>query len=91
MVPRIVLAAAASLFVLRAETFAQPAEAGPREIQAGDTVVLTEGAALKTGATVVADLPQGTEFQVSKIQGHWLGGSATVEGKKQSGWVEMPG
>ena len=88
MVPRIVLAAAASLFVLRAETFAQPAEAGPREIQAGDTVVLTEGAALKTGATVVADLPQGTEFQVSKIQGHWLGGSATVEGKKQSGWVE---
>ncbi len=89
MFPRIVLAAvAASLFVLPGEAIAQPAEAGRAEIRAGDMVVLIDAANLKTGATVVADLPRGTEFQVFKIQGNWLGGSATVDGKKQNGWVE---
>jgi outer membrane protein assembly factor BamB len=88
MFPRIVLAAAAALLVLRAETIAQSADAGEVVIQAGDTVVLTEAAKLKTGTTVVADLPKGTEFQVSKIQGNWLGGSATIDGNKHSGWVE---
>jgi outer membrane protein assembly factor BamB len=83
-----VLAVAASLFILPTQTIAQPAEAGKAEILAGDTAVLIEAAELKTGATVVADLPKGTEFEVSRIQGPWLGGSATIDGKRQSGWVE---
>jgi outer membrane protein assembly factor BamB len=78
----------ASLFVVPTETLAQPAEAGQAEIQAGDTVVLIEAAELKSGVNVVADLPKGTEFRVFSIQGPWLGGSATIDGKKRVGWVE---
>ena len=79
---------AATLFVLPTQIIAQPAETGGAEIQAGDTVVLIEAAELKTGVNVVADLPKGTEFRVFSIRGPWLGGSATIDGKKRVGWVE---
>jgi outer membrane protein assembly factor BamB len=73
---------------------AQGAEANRREIKPGDTLTLTDATELRAGEKVVAELPKGAEFQVTAIQGDWVGGSATVDGKKVMGWIRkgpLPG
>lgn len=59
------------------------------EIKAGAVViVVADGAKLMVGDKVVTQVPKGTEFEISSVEGSWVGGSATLGGKTHVGWLE---
>lgn len=57
-------------------------------INAGDKVVVTgDHATLMRGSEKLMDVPKGHAFQVTKVQGSWLGAEIEKDGKKTTGWI----
>jgi hypothetical protein len=55
---------------------------------AGDAAVVTDdNAKLMMGSDVVATVPRGTKFNVTKVIGGWLGASIEIDGHTAKGWV----
>ncbi len=85
---RTVLAVLGSFLVLQVAPVAQSAGDNAPAVKPGDTVVVSDVSKLWIGDKPVAELSKGAEFKVSKVQGDFVGGSAIVNGKKVSGWLE---
>jgi HEAT repeat protein len=59
-------------------------------LAAGDVVVtLEDSVAMKVGSSVVARVPKGTQLKVIELRGSWVAVRATVDGKPQTGWVQV--
>jgi len=50
-------------------------------------VVIAKQAKLKIGDKVLGTLPEGTQLDVKKVKGEWVGVYAPVKGKSVFGWV----
>lgn len=60
----------------------------PSGINANDMVVVNhDHARLMLGRNLVAELPKGTEFKVTRIQSGWLGAVVSVNGQEHKGWI----
>jgi hypothetical protein len=59
------------------------------KIQPGDTVmVLEEGAKLKVGDEILAELRKNVRITVTHVDDPWIGGNVVVDGKPRWGWVQ---
>ncbi len=79
-----------SLCMTAASHAAEPTPPRPDAlaIKPGDTVVVVQDKAqFKLGAKVLAELAKGTEFRVTSVEGEWIGGVITLDGKQEKGWV----
>jgi hypothetical protein len=66
----------------------KPAENQDDEIYPGDTVVVVkDGVELGVRDKAAAVLNVGAKIQVTEIRDNWIGGVATVDGKRHTGWV----
>jgi hypothetical protein len=60
----------------------------PLGISAHDNVVVNRNnARLMLGRNVVATLPQGIEFQVTRVVNGWLGAVVNLDGQEHKGWI----
>ncbi|MGA2034856.1 MAG: ankyrin repeat domain-containing protein [Thermoguttaceae bacterium] len=75
---------------VRRQAEAVTASATEPTTQPGDTVVVvTEGAKLMAGDTVIAALKAGTQMKVVKLAAKWIAVAATVNGANRIGWVSI--
>lgn len=60
----------------------------PLGIRAGDTVAVRgEGIKMMKGSEVIATLPQGVEFKVTRVINGWLGAVVEIDGEPFNGWI----
>ena len=80
---KIVLLAAAVILAATGEM-----HGAEKTIQPGDKVKVINGPApLKRGTKVLTEVPTGTELEVKKVKGKWIGVPFVKDGKRIFGWI----
>lgn len=77
------------VFVCFLMAWAVAAGFGADQVKPGDTVVTCEDATpVMIGNQTVSELARGTQFQVTAVNGDWIGGAPAARGAQKRGWVK---